>query len=82
MNFLTDSSIDLLLSRQKSFFASNRTKSISFRKNALQKLLKACLKYEKEILKALHKDLKKSSEEAFLTEFSFVVNEIVTGTFQ
>ena len=76
MNFLTDSSIDLLLSKQKSFFASNQTKSISFRKNALQKLLKACLKYEKEILTALHKDLKKSSEEAFLTEFSFVVNEI------
>ena len=76
MDFLTDSSIDDLLSKQKNFFASNQTKSISFRKNALQKLLKACLKYENEILIALHKDLRKSSEEAFLTEFSFVVNEI------
>ena len=76
MNSLTDSSIDVLLSKQKSFFASNQTKSISFRRNALKNLLNACLKYEKDILKALHKDLRKSPEEAFLTEFSFVISEI------
>jgi aldehyde dehydrogenase (NAD+) len=76
MNFLTDSSIDILLSKQKSFFDSNQTKPIAFRKNALKKLLTSCLKYEKDILKALHQDLRKSSEEAFLTEFSLVVSEI------
>tara|TARA_B100001287_G_C22681470_1_gene530660 strand:+ start:1855 stop:3234 length:1380 start_codon:yes stop_codon:yes gene_type:complete len=76
MNFLTDSSIDILLSKQKNFFASNQTKSISFRRNALKNLLNACQKYEHEILKALHADLRKSSEEAFLTEFSFVISEI------
>ena len=76
MTYLTDSSIDALLSKQKSFFASNQTKSISFRRNTLKNLLKACLKYEKDILKALHADLRKSPEEAFLTEFSFVVSEI------
>tara|TARA_B100000524_G_scaffold95111_2_gene44970 strand:+ start:18924 stop:20303 length:1380 start_codon:yes stop_codon:yes gene_type:complete len=76
MNFLTDSSIDLLLSKQRKFFASNQTKSISFRRTALEKLLTACFKYEKEILTALHADLRKSPEEAFLTEFNFVVSEI------
>jgi aldehyde dehydrogenase (NAD+) len=76
MNFLTDSSIDILLSKQKSFFDSNQTKPIAFRKNALKKLLTSCLKYEKDILKALHQDLRKSSKEAFLTEFSLVVSEI------
>mgnify|MGYP001304402471 CR=1 FL=1 len=76
MNFLTDSSIDTLLSKQKKFFGSNQTKSIAFRRNALKKLLKVCLKYEKDILNVLHQDLRKSPEEAFLTEFSFVVAEI------
>lgn len=76
MTFLTESEIDNIILKQNNFFGSHRTKSISFRKNALTRLLAACEKYEQEILNALHKDLKKSKEEGFLTEFNLVVSEI------
>ena len=76
MDFLTDSGIDALLQEQNKFFSSQQTKAISFRRDALKRLLASCLKYEENILKALHQDLNKSNEEAYLTEFSLVVSEI------
>ena len=72
MDFLTDSGIDALLQEQNKFFSSQQTKAISFRRDALKRLLASCLKYEENILKALHQDLNKSNEEAYLTEFSLV----------
>ena len=46
MTFLTESEIDNIILKQNTFFASHRTKSISFRKNALNRLLAVCEKYE------------------------------------
>lgn len=76
MNFITEPEVDSLLERQREFFATHKTKEISFRKDALKKLLSACEKHETQITMALYRDLKKSKEEAFLTEFSLVVSEI------
>jgi len=76
MKFLTEPEVDSLLEGQRTFFATQQTKAITFRRGALKKLLIACKKYEPEITTALYQDLKKSKEEAFLTEFSLVVSEI------
>lgn len=68
--------IDTIVQKQKTFFLSNSTKDISFRINMLKKLRKVILANEKEICKALHSDLRKSYEEAYLTEISIVLSEI------
>lgn len=68
--------IDTIIQKQKNFFLSNSTKDISFRINMLKKLRKVILANEREICKALHTDLRKSYEEAYLTEISIVLSEI------
>ncbi len=64
------------LNKLKSYFESGATRSYSFRKEQLQKLKQALLKYEKELYNALQSDLKKNIEESWITEIGFVVNEI------
>lgn len=68
--------IERLLQSQRSFFNSHQTKDITFRLDALKKLKKTILKYEKKILDALWQDLHKSLEEAYLTEVTIVLQEI------
>ncbi len=68
--------IEDILKRQRLFFATNRTKDISFRIDQLKKLKVNILKYEKQITNALWEDLHKSYEEAYLTEISVVLQEI------
>ena len=61
---------------QKEFFLSHKTKEKSFRIENLKKLKKAIKSYEKEIIKALNDDLKKSEFEAYTTEIGIVLEEI------
>ncbi len=61
---------------QKAFFRTGATLDIHFRKEMLQKLLGAMEIWEDRLAKALWKDLHKSYEEAYLTEFSIVKAEI------
>ena len=61
---------------QKAFFQSGATLDITFRKQMLNKLLKAMNKWEGRLADALWKDLHKSYEEAYLTEISIVTGEI------
>ena len=68
--------IPKLLQEQKSFFASQQTKDISFRKEMLKKLQKELIKRESDIIKALYSDFKKSEYEAVLTETSIVLGEL------
>ncbi|MBU5439912.1 aldehyde dehydrogenase [Tissierella sp. MSJ-40] len=68
--------IDLILKKQKDFFNSNATKDLSFRINALNKLKKIIIKYEKPLLEALYKDLGKSEFEGYSTEVGIVLSEI------
>ena len=60
----------------RTFFATNKTKDISFRLEQLRKLKKAILINQKKIEDALWKDLHKSPEESYLTEISIVTGEI------
>ena len=60
----------------RTFFATNQTKSLKFRKDNLRKFKGAVLKYETKIADALWQDLHKSFEESYLTETSMVIHEI------
>jgi len=64
------------LEKMRHFFNSGVTKPYAFRKEKLQKLKAAVLKYEEELYSALYADLKKSKEESWVTELGFVVAEI------
>lgn len=66
----------IIVQNQKTFFRTNKTKDISFRLDALQKLRSAIKKYEKELMNALKADLNKSEFEAYSTEIGFVLEEI------
>lgn len=68
--------IDQILNKQKSFFFSNSTKDIAYRVSMLKKLKNVILQNEKNICDALYADLRKSYEEAYLTEISIVLSEI------
>ncbi|MGG9961890.1 aldehyde dehydrogenase [Ferruginibacter sp. SUN106] len=64
------------LSAMRSYFESGATKSYAFRKEQLQKLRTALLKYEEAFHTALYTDLKKSAEECWVTETGFLLSEI------
>ena len=68
--------IDLIVNKSRLFFESNQTKAIDFRLKQLKQLKRLLLENEQEIYAALKKDLNKSSDEAYLTEFSPVLQEV------
>lgn len=68
--------IPAIIQEQRSFFASQQTKDVSFRKKSLQRLLKEITKREQDILKALYNDFKKSEYEGVMTETSIVLAEL------
>lgn len=64
------------LNALQQFFNTNATTSYQFRRNSLLKLKATLLKYEQEIYAALYTDLKKSKEDAYVTELGLVLSEI------
>lgn len=68
--------IPQLISDQREFFKSQKTKSISFRKNALKKLKHEIQQKENEIYNALKKDFNKPEFETYLSEIGIVYSEI------
>jgi aldehyde dehydrogenase (NAD+) len=64
------------LSAMRQYFESGATRSFAFRKEQLQKLRTALLKYETAFHEALYSDLKKSPEECWVTETGFLLSEI------
>lgn len=65
-----------IIENQRSFFKEGKTKEVDFRIDQLEKLKKAIIKYEDEIIYALKKDLNKSSFETYITEIGTVIQEI------
>jgi aldehyde dehydrogenase (NAD+) len=65
-----------MLKEHKAFFHTGITKDVPFRIRQLKKLKEAIRKYEKDILEALYKDLRKSEFEAYSTEIGFVLDSI------
>lgn len=64
------------MNKQKTYYVSGVTRSISFRKMMLKKLYSAIQQYEKEITEALRKDLRKPAFETYVTEIGFVLSSI------
>jgi len=72
----TINAIPELINAQKSFFSTQKTKDISFRKKQLKLLLTEITKRENDILDALYADFKKSVYESVMTETSIVISEL------
>jgi aldehyde dehydrogenase (NAD+) len=64
------------LQAMRHYYERGSTRSLAFRKEQLQLLREALVKYDTEINEALYADLKKSPEEAYATETGMVLTEI------
>ena len=68
--------IKSLIENQKSFFASQQTKDVQFRKKYLKKFYKALIKHEDAICEAIYQDFKKPKFESLVTETQIVLSEL------
>lgn len=65
-----------LVEQQRTYFRSGATLSYAARMNALRRLEWAINKYEKEVIRALYKDLHKSKQESYMTEIGMAKAEL------
>lgn len=65
-----------LVKKQRTFFASGKTLSLSFRIKALDRLEQTIIRYEQELYKALRKDLGKSKTESYMCEVGLTLSEL------
>lgn len=70
------STITQLVEKQRAFFASGRTRDVSFRMNALTKLKGILENHEREISDALKADLGKPLLEAYSSEVAYVKEDL------
>ncbi|OIK06051.1 aldehyde dehydrogenase [Bacillus sp. MUM 13] len=68
--------IKQILREQKLFFATNETKSLTFRLEQLKKLKEEVKRREQDIIQALAEDLNKSELESYSTEIGILYEEI------
>lgn len=68
--------IEQLIDQQCNYFKTQQTKDISFRKNALKKLLIEIQNNEEAIQNALYQDFKKSVFESYISEIGIVIAEL------
>ncbi len=73
---MTEQEIKDLVTRQRSYFQSGATLPVSARLAALRRLYNAISSHEKEICRALQKDLGKSGFESYMCETGMVLEEI------
>ena len=65
-----------VLRKQRDFFETQRTKDVSFRKEALKKLQKEIIAREDAIAQAIYEDFKKPKFETLAAETQFVLAEL------
>ena len=68
-----------LVLEQRSFYRTQKTKDVGYRKAALRKLRNVIRIHEADIQKALYQDLHKSPTESYMSEIGMVLSEL---TFQ
>lgn len=68
--------IDRIIKEQRSFFATHKTKCVEERREQLRKLERLVKEREEDIADALWRDLRKSPQEAYLTETALVIGEL------
>lgn len=64
------------IQKQREFFRSGKTITLSFRKEALKRLGRAIRDHEEEIYEALRADLNKSKTEAYMCEIGMTLAEL------
>lgn len=69
-------SIQSIIDKQRVFFNSHQTKSVSFRLKQLKKFKDAVKQNESAIINALYQDFKKSAFETYTSEIAMVYDEI------
>lgn len=72
----SQNSIVDVLTRQKQFFFTGKTKNISYRKEQLRKLRDLFIENEKAIFEALKTDFRKSTFETYLSENGYMIMEV------
>ncbi|MEZ4970977.1 MAG: aldehyde dehydrogenase [Flavobacteriaceae bacterium] len=65
-----------ILGKQRDFFASQKTKDVTFRKDALKRLQKEIMVREDDIAEAIYQDFKKPKFETLAAETQFVLAEL------
>lgn len=65
-----------ILSLQKDFFNTHKTKNVKFRKIYLEKLKDLIIQHENLLYEAIKKDFGKSQFETYVTEISFILKDI------
>ena len=65
-----------LVKKHHSFFATNKTKDLAFRREQLRKLRGLIVDHEQELFDALRGDLDKPAFESYVGETGFVIKEI------
>ena len=70
--------IEQLVANQKTFFKTQATKDLTFRKDCLKTLKKELIHREQDIIDALYKDFKKPRFEAIISETEIVLQELNT----
>jgi aldehyde dehydrogenase (NAD+) len=65
-----------ILTEQREFFNSQKTKNLKFRKMYLEKLKEVIIKNEDLLYKAIYEDFGKSKFDTLTTEISFVIKDI------
>lgn len=68
--------IEETVAKQRAFFRENKTLSLSFRMEALEKLHRAILAHEEDINAALYADLNKSPAESYMCEVGMTLSEL------
>lgn len=76
MSQLITQTITQTINEQRELFRSGLTRPIKYRLEQLDKLRQGILKYEREILDALKRDLNKPEYEAYATEVGLVLHSI------
>lgn len=73
---MNEKDLQTLLDRQRSYFASGATRSLSSRMQGLNALKAAVQKHEKDLTAALKEDLGKSSSESYMCEIGLTLSEL------
>lgn len=68
--------ITQIVQKQREFYKTGKTQSVSYRIGALRKLKDALVQYEDKIAEAIQKDLGKSAQESYMCETGLVISEI------
>ncbi|MFS0724444.1 aldehyde dehydrogenase [Paenibacillus sp. 1P07SE] len=68
--------IDDIVQQHKRYFDAGRSRDMSHRIAQLQRLKQATQRFEPEIMKAMHQDLRKNDTETYLTEILIVLRSI------